>query len=318
MSAPRSVTRSAADKTGTTRFAAAGPERRGHRYVGGVDVHADSAVARPAPPLRPFITSYVGYRLAGFPAGVHRGLPSAHLTFIVSIGSGIDVIRQTDPGQAPARYRCVVSGLQPRPAFIAHDGNQEGIAIALTPLGCRAVLGLPARALWDTSVECGELVGAAGHELWERLQGTARWPARFAVCDEVLARIVDADAAVVEELRHAWQALTRGGGTAPIGQLAADVGWSRQHLARRFAAEFGPSPKLAARVIRFEQARRMLQSAPSFVTIAQVASSCGYYDQSHLDRDFAELAGCPPSAWLAEELPSFQDDPPVDVRSLPV
>ncbi len=52
----------------------------------------------------------------------------------------------------------------------------------------------------------------------------------------------------------------------------------------------------------------MLQACPPFVTIAQVAAACGYYDQAHLNRDFAELAACTPTAWLAEELPSFQDD----------
>lgn len=91
-----------------------------------------------------------------------------------------------------------------------------------------------------------------------------------------------------------------------LGGLQA--GWSRQHLARRFGDEFGLGPKLAARVVRLARARQMLLATPSFVTIAQVAAACGYYDQAHLSRDFAELAGCTPTAWLAEELPSFQDE----------
>jgi AraC-like DNA-binding protein len=91
------------------------------------------------------------------------------------------------------------------------------------------------------------------------------------------------------------------------------VGWSRQHLARRFHDEFGLSPKLAGRVVRFEKACRMLKSTPSFVSIAQVAASCGYYDQAHLTRDFVELAGCSPGRLLAEEdLPSFQDEDELD------
>jgi AraC-like DNA-binding protein len=276
-----------------------------------VEQQSDWVTALPSPPLRPFIDRYVGYRMTGFDAGVHRGLPSRHLTFIVSIGPVIDVVAQTDPQQAPATYECVLGGLQAGPALISHTGHQEGVAVELTPLGCRTLFRVPSRELWNTSLECADVVGAAGRELWERLQGTTGWEQRFAVCDDVLTRlaVLDARTAVRPELRHAWTSLVRSGGGAPIGDLAADVGWSRQHLAKRFGDEFGLAPKLAGRIVRFERARRMLQSTPPFVTIAQVAASCGYYDQAHLDRDFAELAGCAPTTWLSEEeLPSFQDD----------
>ena len=49
----------------------------------------------------------------------------------------------------------------------------------------------------------------------------------------------------------------------------------------------------------------MLQ-AP-FLSIAQVARACGYYDQAHLTRDFRELAGVSPARLLASDLPSVQD-----------
>ncbi|HZA76139.1 MAG TPA: helix-turn-helix domain-containing protein [Acidimicrobiales bacterium] len=273
-----------------------------------MEPRAEWVSAAPSPRLAPFIDGYMGYRLSGFAPGTHRGLPSRHMTFIVSIGPSIDVVSQTDPRQAPASYGCVLSGLQASAAVISHRGYQEGVAIELTPLGSRALLGMPARGLWNTSVELADVAGAAGRELWERLQGLDHWPERFAACDDVVGRLAERDVAVTPELQGAWHALVRSGGSEPIGTLAAQVGWSRQHLARRFRDEFGFGPKLAARVVRFERARRMLQSTPSFVTIAQVAAACGYYDQAHLDRDFAELAGCSPTAWLAEELPSFQDD----------
>ncbi|HEY6416211.1 MAG TPA: helix-turn-helix domain-containing protein [Acidimicrobiales bacterium] len=287
--------------------------------------------AAPSPQLAAFVDGYVGYRLGGFAPGLHRGLPSRHMTFIVSIGPSIDVVTQTDPRQAGASYGCVLGGMQASAAVISHTGYQEGVAVNLTPLGSRALFGIPARALWNTSVECTDVAGPAGRELWERLQGPAAWADRFAACDAVLTRIADRDLTVAPELRGAWQTLVRSGGTDPIGNLAAAVGWSRQHLARRFRDEFGFGPKLAARVVRFERARHMLQATlqpdphppprdgvglrptESFVTIAQVAAACGYYDQAHLDRDFADLAGCTPTAWLAEELPSFQDDAAVAV-----
>jgi AraC-like DNA-binding protein len=276
-----------------------------------VSVETDSQyeTALPARPLRAFIERYVGYRMTGFAPGVHRGLPSRHLTFIVSIGPPIDVVAQTDPRVTPASYHCVVSGLQARPATIGYGPHQEGVEIEVSPLGSRVLFGMPSRVLWDTSVECSDVVGRQGWELWERLQGVPDWPGRFAVCDEVLTRWADADVLVADELTRAWRVLLGTGGTAAVGDLAADVGWSRQHLARRFGEEFGLGPKLAARVLRFDRATTMLRHTPSFTTIAQVAAACGYFDQSHLDRDFVELAGCTPSELLAEELPSFQDEP---------
>lgn len=261
----------------------------------------ETLLARPAPPLAAFVDRYVGYRLTGFAPGIHRGLPSRNLTLIASIGPSIDVVAQTDPEQAPASYGVVLAGLQASSAVIYHHGYQEGIAIELTPLGCRALLGLPAGALWNTSLECADVAGAAGRELWERLQVLVRWPDRFGACDEILTRLLHPDKVVAPELSYSWKTLVQSGGEAPISTLAAETGWSRQHLTRRFRNEFGLRPKLAARVIRFERARRMIRQTPSFISLAQVAATCGYYDQAHLNRDFAELAGCSPTTWLAEE-----------------
>jgi len=268
---------------------------------------AEGVTALPAPALRPFVERYTGYRLADFPPGIHRGLPSRHLTLIASIGPAIDVVSQTDPRQSPAVYGCVVGGLQAGTALIAHDGNQEGVSVELTPLGCRAVLGAPTGALWDTSLELADLAGVAGRELWERLQGTVAWSERFGVCDEVLLGLLD-PVTVAGELAWCWQALVASGGNLAVREMAAETGWSRQHLARRFRAEFGLSPKLAGRIVRFDRARRLLQQAPAAFSIADVAMACGYFDHAHLDRDFAGFAGCTPTELLTDDLPSVQDE----------
>jgi len=260
---------------------------------------------RPAPALRPLIDTYVGYRSEGLAAGIHRGLPSRYLTVIVSIGEPIDVAAQTDPRQAPDRYRFVASGLQ---ALIASPAVQEGVAVELTPTGSRALLGMPAAELWDTSVEAADVLGPAAVELWERLQDAGGWADRFAACDDVFGRLVAAtgSAVPVPAVAGAWELLVASGGRMGVADLARRVGWSRRHLGARFTSEFGLSPKLAARVVRFERATTMLRS-PRRPALAEVAAGCGYYDQPHLNRDFVDLAGCPPGEWVAAEHPSVQD-----------
>src|SRR5690606_37959834 len=134
---------------------------------------------------------------------------------------------------------------------------EEGVAVQLTPLGSRALLGTPARELWNLSIEAADLLGPAGLELWDRLQeppastGPAAWWERFATCDEVLERVLAGDDAPPPELARAWHLVVASGGTVATGDVAAAVGWSRQHLTRRFRDEFGLGPKAASRLARF-------------------------------------------------------------------
>ena len=181
-----------------------------------MEARTEWVAQRPSPALAPLIERYIGYRLTGFGPGLHRGLPSRHMTMIVSIGAQIDVIAHTDPAQSPGRYRAVLGGLQASHALIAHSGAQEGVAIELTPVGCRALFGMPAAELWSTSLELGDVVGSAGTELWERLQEAEGWQERFRVCDHVLGRLVRDDS-LEPALRRSWQLLVASAGTAPGG-----------------------------------------------------------------------------------------------------
>lgn len=256
--------------------------------------------------LRRYVDLYLGYRLKGFAPGIHRGLPSRNMTFIVSIGHDVDVVAQTNPSEAPRSYRALVSGLHTSPALISHQGDQEGVAVVLSPLGSRALFGVPAGALWNTTVELAELVGRAGGELWERLQAADGWDQRFAEMDTVLTSLLNSGSAV-PEVSYAWDRLVEAGGQESIESVANSVGWSRQHLQRSFQSEFGLSPKLAARVMRFEEAVRTIAETPS-ASLADVALSCGYSDQSHMTNEFVRLGGSPPGRIFdGENVPKLQD-----------
>ncbi len=79
-----------------------------------------------------------------------------------------------------------------------------------------------------------------------------------------------------------------------------ETGWSRRHVTARFKRQLGISPKAFARLLRFEHAGSLLTALPPGKTLADVAIEAGYYDQSHLTRDFAALAGMTPGAYAAD------------------
>ena len=206
----------------------------------------------------------------------------------------------------------MLGGLHTSPALITHQGVQSGIQIALRPVGARALLGLPAGELTQLDLPADAVLGPAGARIYTRLREALTWPERFAVLDQEFTRLAAskeaskaASKAPPSEVGYAWRLLLGSGGAVPVAELAARTGWSTRHLANRFREEIGLTPKAAARVIRFDRARRVLAAAPPG-NLADVAVACGYFDQAHLAREFRALAGCPPSRWLAEEFANVQ------------
>ncbi|MDQ6697040.1 MAG: helix-turn-helix domain-containing protein [Actinomycetota bacterium] len=261
---------------------------------------------QPAPHLRPFVERYVGYRIEGMAAGSHRGLPSRHLTIIISLARPVDL------SVLPNRLRgdsfsALVGGLHASPVIIEHDGSQHGLQLELTPIGARALLGVPASALASTVVHLSDLLGRVAGELVDRLTAAAAWPARFCILDEVLTRVVTDVSERPPEVAQAWRRLVATRGTIEVGALAHEIGWSRRHLGERFRQELGLTPKVAARVLRFEHACDVLKGGRR-PALADLAVTCGYFDQAHMTRDWHDLAGCAPTTWIREELLSVQDE----------
>lgn len=263
---------------------------------------------RPAPALRPFVTSYVGYQVSGFPAGLHLGVPSQAMTTVISLSEALDLA--VVPGSLPlgGRFATLASGLTSRSVAIRHDGRQHGVQMSLTPFGARALYGMPAAALVDTVVSLDEVLGRLGVELVDRLGLATSWDERFAALDHVLLLALGRAASgrhdphqVRPEVAETWRRLVATRGQARVGAVAADLGWSRRHLSQQFRREMGLPPKTMARVLRFERAHGLAveDDAPSW---AEVSATAGYADQAHLVREWREFTGLSPTAWRQSEV----------------
>jgi AraC-like DNA-binding protein len=265
------------------------------------------ASARPHPALRGLVARYIGYAQQGVTLEIHRGLPSRHVTLIVSLDEPIRVIGMPRPGEAPASLRGLVGGMHTGPALIAQDPCQRGIHLELDPLGTRALLGVSADELSGYVVDLADLGPPLLAALPVRLGDAPSWPRRFAILDEVLLAVADEAPDPTREIDWAWRRMIGAGGRVRVASLAREIGWSRRHFGERFRRELGLSPKQAARVLRFERANAVLRRQPR-CDLAALAVDCGYYDQAHLTNEWGALAGCSPGTWIAEELPFLQDD----------
>lgn len=253
----------------------------------------------PHPALRPYVSAYVGYRqLGGLPA-VHHGVASPTATLIVAFDEPLDVSwpHRSDGG---GRFWTLAAGLHTTAVLIRTHQWQHGIQLQLTPLGCRRLLGLPIGELAQQMVTHEEVPLGVSSGIRERLQEVGTWPERFAILDRALLvawrRSPEAD--VHPAAADAWRALQSTAGLSGIEGIAHESGWSRRHLSHRFVAEYGITPKEAARLFRFHHARALSRRG---LPLARVADAAGYADQAHLTREWRAFAGQPPTRTRSEE-----------------
>ncbi|MFD2470379.1 helix-turn-helix domain-containing protein [Amycolatopsis silviterrae] len=186
-----------------------------------------------------------------------------------------------------------VFGLRDRPLFVSQSGAARGLTVAFTPAAAHALFGLPLRLLANASVSAADLLGRDADLLLERLASTPDWTTRFALLDDFLLPRVLSGPELARPVRAAWHRLTSG--PARVDVVAAEIGWTRQHLNARFREDIGLSPRTVGRVARLHRAVSRLPSARSW---AELAIQCGYADQSHLNRDFRSLTGCTPTEYV--------------------
>jgi AraC family transcriptional regulator len=84
-----------------------------------------------------------------------------------------------------------------------------------------------------------------------------------------------------------------------LDDLANQAGVSRFHFARQFRLSTGVSPMEYLRRMRIERSKSILQSREA--TIAEVAATLGFSDQSHFTRTFGRLVGVSPGSFARSD-----------------
>lgn len=261
------------------------------------------AARPPHPALRAHVRRLVGFRETSDVAVRRLEMPSSTVTLIVGFdGDGWGISLPWLPDAPRRRRTAFVAGLHGTAAVTDQRGRVAGVQVDLTPAGAHELLAVSMAELAGQVAALDEGFGAdpATRALPARLAAAPDWAARLDLIDAWLAARLPVAPAGSPEVAWALARLHRSGGTVAVGALADEIGWSRRHLAARFREQVGVTPKALARLLRFERAVGALAGArPDEADLGRLALDCGYYDQSHFNRDFRAFAGVTPSVYLA-------------------
>lgn len=227
-------------------------------------------------------------------APAERVLPDGSPELILRLG---DPMEHLPDGNLPVRQPAVMFvGQLTGPFRIRATGRADLLGVRFRPGGAATLFREPQHRLNDAGVALDELAPALAADLGRRPQDVSTPAERVDAVAGVLARHAGRGPSTVAEA--AWR-LVANWGQRSLDRLRDDTGLGHRQLERRFLDEVGIRPKLLARICRFQRVFAAFEQQPA--SWAAVAADCGYYDSSHLIRDFREFTGETPTRLMEEE-----------------
>jgi AraC-like DNA-binding protein len=254
----------------------------------------------PGAPLSDFVDQIWYAEGASGSHSYERLLPDGSMELVINLRE--DELRDYDPADRTRYHRfpgAIICGA--RTGFMVIDtASQDAVmGVHFKPGGAFPFLGIPAREICNATVALCDVWGSGAGDLRERLLGAQGLEVRFRMLEQALldhaSGGIDRHGAVSYALKEFQTSVQ----PHALGEVTARIGLSSRRFIEVFSREVGLTPKRYCRVRRFQEAVRRagVGSRPKW---ADLAVSCGYFDQAHFIHDFREFCGLTPAEWFGQ------------------
>ncbi len=255
----------------------------------------------PSPALAPYVEVLWYSDERGGSAGVlparERALPTGSASLVLRLSEEpVRVFAGLADERAEAFGHEVLGGASS--SYYVRDTAAPSISVGaqFRPGGAAAWLGVPADELAERHTPLEQLLGRWARDLRERLLATPAPHQRLACFEAELAARARRARPLHPAVLAALEALGECRGPAAVDEAWRASGYSQRHFIALFRREVGLTPKVFARIRRF-QGTALRAARAGRPTWTELAHDGGYSDQSHLVREFQAFAGLAPSAY---------------------
>lgn len=251
-----------------------------------------------APPdLLPFVSGYLyGHSLfteLRHQPNIPRGVPGLMIVMGRDGGGQVEFIG--NKSIAPLRHGVFLFGQATQISWM-NVGLAQAYMVALKPTTLPLLLGESASAVTDTVIRVDDRLPEFRF-LAEQLAAQSSQFGQLTVLDATLRCLFRNRMASAGEVDGALHRIVRTQGQVKVDDLSVRERISTRSLTRKFTEQVGMSPKQYTRVIRFRSVMNHLLTTPG-VSWLDIIHQFGYYDQSHVIKDFQLMTGHSPAHYL--------------------
>lgn len=251
------------------------------------------SLIKPSAALAPFIKYYWILRIDTIAPVTERTIPvgCVHLTF----HRGRQLYSPTTRQLQPHAFICGQSNTY---ADVTSTGDINMISVVFQPYASRLFFHTPVRETYGMNVSVEDLEDIVLADLEKQITDTPDDTRCIQLIENFLLKRlcilseynIKRIGATVQEINLHPQPTIR--------DLAQTACLGNKQFNRIFTEYVGTTPKEFIRIIRLQRALYTLQTQPD-INFAQLAYECGFYDQSHLIKEFKSFSGYTPGEYLA-------------------
>lgn len=186
----------------------------------------------------------------------------------------------------------IVQGHTHRPGQFAVPPFQHLLGVSFHSAAIPTLFGISPAEMTNASDSLAALLGAEGDRLNEKIALAGSAQERIAILSAHFTSLSNGREKEDLRIAQAVQEIRRSGGNLRIDRLADRFCLSQKQFGRRFKAFSGFTPKLYARIIRFESVLTGHQSGQS---LTETAFAHGYFDQAHFIHELQSFTGFKPT-----------------------
>lgn len=231
-----------------------------------------------------------------------RFLPRTRFDLLINLRDEHGAHRSTAGSERTDLHGAWIAGLHERFRDVERPADTRLMAVRLTSAGAHALLRVPLRELTNRVVLLEDVIGRGVERLRDQLREAPSPTARFRILENWLVRRFAGAPCSHPVVSALLQAIARTSGSCQVGRTVRAFGVSHKHAITLFHNQVGLPPKAFARLVRFNALLSAVRAAPR-VRWTEIAHRFQYFDQAHFGREFRQLTGVTPSAFVAARGP---------------
>jgi AraC-like DNA-binding protein len=229
----------------------------------------------------------------------HSAVPTGSVDLTFNLADGpLQVFTHVDDCEGQSFNDAVVHGAHTKYFVLDARSDVDVIGVHFRPGGGAALLGLPAHELTDRHIGLDDIWGPYARDLRAQLVEAAAPDAKLRFLEATLLERLRRATLVHPAISFALRGIRSSPDEVRIGALQRETGYSPRRFTTLFARDVGLTPKMYSRIQRLRHVvEHVAQAGAGDIDWAAIASDHGYYDQSHLTRDFREFTGQTPASY---------------------